>query len=327
MKKPSTGSESGQSVVLIAFFLVGVIGFVGLVTDGGRAYAARRQSQNASDGASFAGARVLSARANSSASTEQEILSAVNTIATANGIASTSDVQAYFLNSSNNQIGAQIGLNGGIPGSATGVRVYTRIQFTPFLITVVNGGGPVTVRTIASAQTGEPSEFENLMPMTLIDQTFIYDKPYQLFGNKEGSGAFQWLSYDCESSNPDLIAYLGVIPTKWSGIVEVGDFVCNGPGVQNSNAVNDELDKWLAFTDPKKRYWTIPIYDYTVASGSNLQYHVVHFAVFEFDGYNFNGSNKFVMGRFVRFGKLGHVTTPGTCNTTGVNICGISLFE
>lgn len=50
-------SESGQTIVLLALSLVGLIGFVALAIDGGRLYAEKRHAQNAADNAALAAAR------------------------------------------------------------------------------------------------------------------------------------------------------------------------------------------------------------------------------------------------------------------------------
>jgi hypothetical protein len=50
-------SESGQSIVLLALSLVGLIAFVALAIDGGRLYAEKRHAQNAADNAALAAAR------------------------------------------------------------------------------------------------------------------------------------------------------------------------------------------------------------------------------------------------------------------------------
>ncbi len=49
--------EHGQAAVLLALALVGLIAFAALAIDGGNAYFVRRNSQNASDAAAFAGSR------------------------------------------------------------------------------------------------------------------------------------------------------------------------------------------------------------------------------------------------------------------------------
>lgn len=48
--------KRGQALIVIALALVGLIGFLGLVVDGGNAFLDRRKSQNAADAAALAGA-------------------------------------------------------------------------------------------------------------------------------------------------------------------------------------------------------------------------------------------------------------------------------
>lgn len=305
--------------------MVGLVAFLGLIIDGGRAYTIKRQTQNAADAAAFAGVRILSARNDNSFSTENSILQAINSYAQSNGVERTQDVTAYFIDQYGNRTGAQVGINYGVPSDATGVLVNGTISYTPFLMGVLSGtAGPVSILSRSGVQSGRMTEGNHLMPMTLQTQTFTYGVQYQLFGQSTGSGAFQWLSFDCASSNQDLVDYLNQV--KDSGTWDVGDFICSGPGVENSNQVNDSLTVWLA-KPTRQRWWIIPIYDYVVGSGSNLQYHIVSFGLFEFDGWNFQGSNKWVKGKFLKYTTPGHVTTPGRCNTNGLDICAMSLIQ
>lgn len=320
--------QEGQSVVLIALMMVGLVAMLGLAVDGGRNMAERRQSQNASDSAAFAGARALTYRTNNSCVSEIAVANAINQYAIANGISSTADIRAYFINASSTQTGGQISascsINGGVPSDATGVRVFTRRTFQPFIISVVFGGNSASTETVAAVQSGPMTATSNLMPMTLQDQTLVFDQIYQLFGDKTGPGAFQWLAFNCDSDNPNLIAYLE--QTQSSGLIKAGDLICSGPGVMNSNGVKDALDAWLAKPESQRK-WIIPIYDYTQGNGSNLKYHIVAFGEFIFTGYNFQGSNKYVEGRFQRYVEPGSFTTPGQCNTDPTNICAIKLGE
>ncbi len=48
--------ERGQALILITFAIIGLIGFVGLVVDGGLAYSDHRHAQNAADSAAYAAA-------------------------------------------------------------------------------------------------------------------------------------------------------------------------------------------------------------------------------------------------------------------------------
>lgn len=330
MKKQITHDEGGQSLILVALLLVGIIAFTGLIIDGGRDYAARRQSQNASDASSLAGALMLKTVVGSGASADAQIQDTVNQYAHANGIVNpSSEVQAFYMIGTAQ--GHAVGPSGGsqIPGGATGIRVLSKISFQPFLLNLATGGGPVSSQTVATAQTGVPSGFDNLMPMTIqvdaVHECATFDTDCQLFGGKTGPGQFQWLSYDNRSDEPDLVDYLN--QAKPSGYWEIGDWVPGGPGVENGHQVRESLDDWLSHIDPKQRWWTIPIYDVTNGTGTNLTYHIVNFAIFEFDGYNFQGSDKYVHGKFVRTGRLGHVSVPGNCNLNPDGTCAVSLTE
>lgn len=318
----SADNQLGQSLVIIAIMMTAILAFLGLLIDGGRAYEGRRICQNAADSGAFSGAQALTVRTGNDSAADLKIKTTISTFAIANGAASAANVSANYIYD-DGSLGPVIG-SGAVPSTATGVKVNVSLSFQPFLLTVLSGSASAAVSATATAQSGPPTEMDNLMPMTLQTQTFTYGVPYQLFGNVTGSGAFQWLSYDCLSSNGDLVDYL--TQAKSSGVVEVGDSVCSGPGVENSHTVNEALDAWLA-KPADERIWTIPIYDYVTASGSNLLYHIVAFALFEFDGYRFTGSNKYVMGKFIKMGKLSHVYHPGQCNVNGLDGCGISLSQ
>jgi hypothetical protein len=54
--KISRGSQSGQTIVLMAFAIIGLFGFAALALDGGMLYAERRRAQNAADAGALAGA-------------------------------------------------------------------------------------------------------------------------------------------------------------------------------------------------------------------------------------------------------------------------------
>lgn len=157
--------EHGQSMVLIALLLVGIIAFLGLVFDVSNAYAQRRQMQNAADAGALAGGRVLATRANNNAETEQQVLTAVNAFSAANGSPGT--VTGVFINSSGSQVGAQIGVNGGIPGSATGVRVTVNTNFNTFFLRIMqeNLGRVGAIAAVQSGKAGAPEV--GLMPIAV----------------------------------------------------------------------------------------------------------------------------------------------------------------
>ena len=52
-------SEKGQSLVMVALLFMAFAAILALVLDGGNAYAARRQAQNAADAGALAGATYM----------------------------------------------------------------------------------------------------------------------------------------------------------------------------------------------------------------------------------------------------------------------------
>ncbi|MBI4787293.1 MAG: hypothetical protein HY782_09630 [Chloroflexi bacterium] len=96
-------SESGQSVVLIAILMIGLLGFLGLALDGGQVFASRRRSQNASDAAAFAGTRALAMRLDDSSASAQNVWNAVVSFGQSNGI-SANNLVATLIDTNGNAI-------------------------------------------------------------------------------------------------------------------------------------------------------------------------------------------------------------------------------
>lgn len=340
MKKTFGQGEEGQSLVLIAFLYVALIVMLGLLVDGGRVLAARRQSQNASDAASYAGTNALTTRPDADGdgnqdngpAADQYIRNAVRTYALANKVASVNDVQAYYMIGTTQ--GAQVGSNT-VPSGATGVRAFATIYMQPFFMSVLSGGASIAARTVSAGQAGAPTEMDNLMPITRREnEPFQFGVSYKLFAQKEGPGNFHWLDFgdpfveNCKSPNEVELGERLSPDAPPSPKVEVGDYVCGAPGMKVGTPVKNALDEWLDEFPEGKRLWTIPIFDVTnEAGGQNFQYHVVKFAVFDLVAYDFQGSDKYIQGRFVRYGRLGHVANPGPCNTVNVPMCVIGLSQ
>lgn len=112
---------SGQVIVVVALALVAIVGMVGLVIDGGTAFAQQRIAQNGADGAATAGAVVIAEHMGGAISRDNRaVYAAVNANAAANGLAGwTAEYTDDF--------GQPIGVNvvdaaGPIPAGAEGVR-------------------------------------------------------------------------------------------------------------------------------------------------------------------------------------------------------------
>lgn len=298
------GSERGQSIVLIALAMFALVAMMGLVLDGGTMYFSRRNSQNASDAAAFAGARILT----NPASSGGDVWNAIDSYALANHIANpATDVVAYFLDKYGILLG-RVGPSSDRTG-ATGIVVATTINVPTVFINFVSGRTSSEVRTVAKVQTGRLGGVP-VVPMTLtcpqLDTDpenpcgFVKDEPAVLKGLTTGSGNFQWIAYltsqpdgSCYGAN-NLDGYLSDPPNPTPPVVNRGDWVCGNTGNSNTSAIRTLLKYWIDQNNISERPWIVPIYDCIgqrgvcdpSATGFNLRYHIVAFGAFVITGFD-----------------------------------------
>jgi hypothetical protein len=114
--------ERGITFPLLAISMVGLLGFAGLVTDGTRAYAERRQVQNAADAAALAGANALN-RFLLTTGTANSIQTAAVQAAGDNGV-DAAEVTCQLVRSGGGTQACPTPSNGlGVPADAYTVRV------------------------------------------------------------------------------------------------------------------------------------------------------------------------------------------------------------
>lgn len=349
--------EAGQSLVLIALLMVAMIAFLGLVIDGGEIYVTRRNAQDSADAAAFAGVRLLANR--SSTVTKTTISNTIASFAQENGVATSNDVVASFIDQNGADICLFSQLNcNSIPASATGVRVTVTIQYKPSFINIVTGNGTIPMPAVAAAQSGGPTVESNLMPMVVpitSSMSITYNQVVVLQGDQVASGGFQWITFNllpCQG-NGDVADYLSGALSSGSVIADPTDsmmnpnmpqpspWLCGSTGFDSSNAIKTALDNWLnPAIHPEGAFWIVPVIDViSSASGSNVQYHTVMFAEFQLLGYDFNGqsnphgfrcpgqgNNKCIQGKFLKWSDSTQFK-PGACNTNGLNVCGIGLSQ
>ena len=82
-------SEAGQTAILFALMLIGLVLFTGLAIDGGNVLNVRRITQNAADASALGAVRYMST---ADGPTEQALLSGINKVVEANGIPDTDGV-------------------------------------------------------------------------------------------------------------------------------------------------------------------------------------------------------------------------------------------
>src|SRR4051812_8537847 len=138
-----SGAHRGQVLILFAFFLVGMMGMLGLAVDMSYALAARRTAQGAADAGAMAGAREI-ARWKSSApisalgSTKAVVLK--NTFNVKSPVAPDLYYCKYI-----DHAWSEVGdCSVTVPSTAAGVRVRTKLTVNTFFIRIV----PLAPKTV-----------------------------------------------------------------------------------------------------------------------------------------------------------------------------------
>lgn len=345
--KNSHKQQAGQSIVIIAFALVALVALLALVIDAGNAYVQRRHIQNAMDSGAQAGALAL-AQGKSSG----EINSAIIKFVSANGV-NPSDVQAYYVaqDASKNNIVCReltiasyligsvptaIHCNGGASIPIVGVQVEG-IKSTPTYFAGVVGvkqmstGGASAAYATKGACTGN-----GLFPIAVSSGNFPIDvgtgvmtvhyedtEPtytYRIWQKTDdlpvspSSGNFGWLYWRGQnSSTTTLAANMDQAESGVSGTWSVGESISGSTGVSPSSNVLAELDQRIAGTQSSSV--VLPVYDQFTGSGNNGLFRIAGFAKFHITGYRFQGSDKYIEGKFQ---KWVDPSAEGGCTNFGV---------
>jgi len=175
-------TEHGQVLVLVVAGLAAMLGMVGLVIDGGYAFAQQRGSQNGADAAATAGALVIAenlpfrAASQTPPKTDADVATAVNTSATNNQLGT---LIAYYTNLAGNLVradgsaasgpgdAAQVGA-GVLPDAAWGVTTTATKSFNTFFSSLL-GLESITATTDATVVAGyvENAGAGNVLPITI----------------------------------------------------------------------------------------------------------------------------------------------------------------
>jgi len=166
--RPPRHAPRGQTLVVFALALTALLAMVGLVIDGGNAFAQQRRTQNGADAAAEAGAVQLARRMvglpGSDAQWDQRVLDAVNATSTANGITTMGTPQYTKVDGTPvGNVGA-----GSIPSDASGVLAAGSREFTTFVGGVIGISG-FTASAEVTAVTGYATEVAagSLIPLAL----------------------------------------------------------------------------------------------------------------------------------------------------------------
>ena len=307
------GRPRGQILALFGLSLTVIVLAVSLVIDGGNALLQRRASQNASDFAALAGARILATWIDGDVAngTDANVVSAIDSTVAANGGSSVAygapNGPRYVsrAGSFTGWVGA-----GTIPSGTEGVTVGTSRTFRPYLLGIV-GSGNWTASSVATARGGyaaaPPSG--NVFPAGVslaFFQTYPFCtgpvgsspdcQPVQLTpGNLNVPGGFGWLKFGatgqcagfglgmsttsgCEENRPFLQEQIGP-PSNSFGCCTApsGDPNLDRIGSLPGNKVSADCSYYI----DNEIVVTVPIWDYAGGGGANGWYHIIGFAGFQ----------------------------------------------
>jgi Flp pilus assembly protein TadG len=187
-------SEQGQSIVLIAVVMVGLLALAGLAIDGGNLFLQRRRVQNAADAGAMAGTRVLAQLIigceGSSSANDALVAQAVTEFVAGNGF-STSEgatMTSWYVNADGQRLGL-VGA-GAIPQPATGVEVQIAAQVSTYFLKVL-GIESATFGGEATAITGPVIRFGGgILPIAVpleVVNSLDEDEDFIVLDKNDGS--------------------------------------------------------------------------------------------------------------------------------------------
>jgi Flp pilus assembly protein TadG len=309
------GSQRGQVLALFVLSLPVVLLVVGLVVDGGTALAQRRASQNASDFAALAGARVVAEwiGGDTTNGTDATVKASIaQSISVNGGTAPTfgnPNGPVYI-----NATGASLGFvgSGAIPTGTVGVQVQSSRTWTPYFLSII-GFKNWSASSVATARGGYAAGgpgggvfpagiaeafFNGRTPCSGAVNSSSTCVPQQLTpGDLNVPGGFGWLKFGCSgyglgqdppanvggcaNSKTFLQTEIGPPANSYGCCTQVGlpgslDQIGSLPGNKASADCSYYIDNDVVVT--------IPVFDVAGGTGQNAWYHIVGFTGFQITG-------------------------------------------
>ena len=266
--RPARLRQRGQSIVLVAGGMIAMLAMVGLVIDGGNAFAQQRSTQNGMDAASEAGAVELARRmmgvdpVGDDVTWDLRVRDAVTATAANNGLTSTG--KAEYVDRDGSFLGAYVG-DGVIPANTQGVHAGGTRTFSTFFVNYL-GIPAFTAAAEATAVTGFAIEtgFGNVMPLTFpliltqCDTGGGSNKLLHPYGNSEWPvGPNNIIAMPLCSNGAGNIGWLDWTP-PYGGANEIGDYITDpsqSPPVTTPRwyyadetggvtSLDDDMDTW-----------------------------------------------------------------------------------
>jgi len=325
--------ERGQSILIIAGAIVGLLALFALVIDIGNYYAQQRIVKNAAEAGALGGALKL-AQPNV---TNQNVLLAVRDYVERNGLSWQNDrIEAYYLDQNGNILGLIPANNNPPPAEATGVLVKANKTTGTYFARIIGFESLIARAEAKASIVCGACEASNLFPIAVNDSVFdstggtpVFGYDYVIWdtGNPQAPGNFGWIRW--RNQNPDEQTLVqNMADTTRSGNWSVGEWIDGTTGVTWGSGVRSELQKRIDGARPSSV--TIIVYDQNRGQGANTQYRILSFARFKIKAYckgksgypssydctKFGSGDKVIIGTFEEWAEpsnLAGCTSYGVC--------------
>ena len=311
MQRQSRGSERGQTLVLFALMLVGLLLAAGLVVDVGYGLSQQRTAQNAADFSALAGTRVLGefyTHQPTGAGTDGNVALAIQAVLTANR---AQLVKASYVDNTGTWLGD---VGGGIPSGAVGVAVNAKTSWRPFFLGIMgvtswSAGTTATATTKGVASAGvmpvgiQKDQFGAIPYCDPTAAAAVYQACLTNPGNLTSGqlnipGGFGWLKFGatgkcagfglgmdpnngCTNSRPFLQSEIGPPATSYGCCTAVTGGAA--PADQIGSLPGNKPGDISYYTTNQLIVW-VPIYDTAGGTGANGYYHIIGFGAIVFIG-------------------------------------------
>jgi hypothetical protein len=252
--------EHGQILVVFALALTALILGVGLVVDGGYAWAQRRAAQNAADLASLAGTRIVALGLAGATVDGTSILASMNQVNQANGVPNVAAGGAVYVNNDGASLGTQVANGQPIPAAARGIQASTAKTWRPYFLGIIGVStwtasaqaiSKASINRIDQAPSGDLLPLAmplNSVPSNVCPEGVPASSCTAVnVAAGSGPGQFGWMSwngtgnadYTCDIMTPPLNNPAYTVPTN--GYLTIP----GNTGVSASNCLKNAFQYWI----------------------------------------------------------------------------------
>ena len=271
-------SESGQTVVILVFFLFVMILLAGAVMDVGAWFRADRQLQNVADAAVLAAAQELPQDPGVATTT------AISYAGKNGGSLSAGNVK-FSHNSADNDT-VEVDVTDGAP------TVFTKLLGIDTV--TVHAKAKARASTMGQAKYVAPIAVDIKHPMLQCVPQVCFDTATTLDLTKTGPGAFRLLNLDDTKGGTGQQILADWILNGYNDFLPLDWYFQDAGAKFNASEVTAALDARLGSE------LLFPVYDAVTGGGSNLEYHVVGWVGFVMTGYKASGSSGEIDGHFTQ---------------------------